>query len=67
MRKKIFTAICFFHVREQKQPLKYRNIVNKEKFCSWIATKGVIYVNWYDKETKQYDGRQWIQQKITGI
>ena len=54
-----YTAICFDNTGKA---LKYRNIkknsVNKfEEFCK---TKNVVYVNYYDKKTKQFVLRQYI-------
>lgn len=54
------TAICFYHSNYGKLPLKYRNIKNKEKFLEYVRQKGILYVNFYSKRTKEYVGREWL-------
>jgi hypothetical protein len=61
------TAICFFHHSEGKSPLKYRNIRNRDNFLKFISMKGVLYCNFYDKATKQYIDRVWLQQYNGGV
>ena len=56
-----YTAICFFHFSENKQPWKYRNIKNKENFIKFAAKHGVLYVNFYSKNTREFAGREWIR------
>lgn len=58
--KNYLTAICFFHMDENKPPWKYRNIRNRDNFMKFIAQHGVMYVNFYSKETKAFVGREWV-------
>lgn len=61
--EKYETAICFFLKDENKLPLKYRNIKNRANFERFIQSRwpGVHYINWYNKESKAYQGRTWLQ------
>ena len=45
---KIFNAICFFPVEQNKTPLKYRKIMNERKFSDFVRNKGCIYFNMYE-------------------
>jgi hypothetical protein len=63
MTEQYLTAICFFHVNSGNLPLKYRNIKNESKFLDFIKGKGVIYVNWYKKNTKEFLKRTWINRQ----
>jgi len=60
--KKLYTAICFFSPKEEKPPLKYRNINNLEKFIQYMETKGVLYANFYGKDTKLFIERRWLKE-----
>ena len=62
MSQKLLTAICFFNPKLSAAPLKYRNINNVEKFVAFAAGKGVMYVNFYAKESKQFIQRVWIEE-----
>jgi hypothetical protein len=57
-----YTAIVFFKGNLKKTPLKYRNINNLEKFMSFVRDKwtDAIYYNLYDKKTKEFVRRQWL-------
>lgn len=59
---KLLTAICFFSSKEDRLPLKYRNINNEEKFINYVRNKGVLYVNFYSKETKEFIKRTWLKE-----
>lgn len=59
---KLMTGICFFSPKDDKLPLKYRNINNEQKFINYVKEKGVMYVNFYSKETKEFIKRVWIQE-----
>lgn len=56
------TAICFF-INGEKTPLKYRNIKSRQSFERFIQTKwpAVNYINYYNKTTKAFAGRVWLQ------
>lgn len=56
------TAICFF-IEGQKMPLKYRNIKNRANFEKFIQQSwpAVHYINYYNKQTKAFAGRVWLQ------
>lgn len=58
--KTYYTAICFFSIELNKLPLKYRNINNLDKFEAFARQKGIRYINYYDKKTKQYSHRKWL-------
>jgi hypothetical protein len=60
MQKKLYTAIMFFHYKTDQKPMKYRKIYNKDKFEQFAISKGALYINYYDRETKQFDGRVWL-------
>lgn len=55
-------AICFF-INNSRPPLKYRTIKNRSSFERFIQNKWpeVHYINWYNKQTKAYQGRTWLQ------
>lgn len=56
------TAICFF-INNSQTPLKYRGINNRATFERFVQNKwpAVHYINWYNKKTKAYQGRTWLQ------
>lgn len=56
-----FTAIIFFHHSKNKQPIKYRGITNKTKFEAFADQLQGLYINYYNKETKQFDSRKWLK------
>lgn len=56
-----FTAIVFFHHSKGKTPLKYRGITNKAKFEAFADQLQGLYINYYNKETKQFDSRKWLK------
>lgn len=60
MKKQLLTAICFYHVNDGRNPHKYRNISGIDKFMIFAKTKGFLYVNFYDKETKNFIERRWV-------
>ena len=58
---KLFTAIGF---DATGKAFKYRRILNRERnlknFESFARTKNIIYVNYYDRETKNFVMRKNI-------
>lgn len=62
MQKKLFTAIIFFDSSTGKSPAKYRNISNTASFAKFAQRSGAIYANWYDKETREFVGRQNLKE-----
>lgn len=54
-----YTAIIFF--RENRLPLKYRNINRFENFEQFARQKGAWYINYYFKGTKQFSHRQYLK------
>lgn len=55
MTNKLKTAILFFP--DNKTAWKLRNVGSVERFIEYGRKVGASYVNFYDKETKQYLGR----------
>jgi hypothetical protein len=57
------TAICFFIPALNKTPLKYRNIKSRASLERFIQNKWpeVQYINYYNKVTKAFQGRTWLQ------
>jgi hypothetical protein len=57
--EKLITAIAF---NKENKAYKYRRIINRlgtvEKFENFLRSKNIVYVNYYDKET-----RKFIQQR----
>lgn len=58
--KKLFNAIVFYHHSKNIQPQKYRGIKNKQKFEEYCRKKEALYINYYIKETKEFDCRVWL-------
>ena len=58
---KRYTAIVFFKGKSIA-PFKYRNIDNFINFESYLfkTFQNIQYINYYDKETKQYFGRKYF-------
>ena len=54
MAKQIFTCIIFFPTAIKPGPSKYRNITDLDKFKRFAANRDAIYMNVYDKLTKQF-------------
>jgi hypothetical protein len=50
---KIYSATIFFPAGSFR-PRKYRNIYNKLSFIKFAKQSGGIYINFYDKETKDF-------------
>jgi hypothetical protein len=61
MGKKLYTAIAFFPAEFANQPCKYRNIGNKDNFVKFAKKSGFAYINWYDKDTKQFINREYVK------
>jgi hypothetical protein len=59
--KQYFTAICFFHYSKEMQPHKFRNIANIDKFMKFAKEKGYLYVNFYDKVTRDFLYKKWVE------
>ena len=59
--KKRYTAIIFFKDKNIA-PFKYRNIDNFVTFESYLFKNfnNIDYINYYDKESKQYFGRKYF-------
>lgn len=57
MTKKIYTAICFFPVEENKRPHKYRNVSTPAKLTLYMKRKGAEYINFYDASNGAYEFR----------
>ena len=62
MQKKLFTAIIFFPANSGKKPAKYRNISNVASFAKFAQRSKAEYANWYDKDTREFVGRQNFEQ-----
>lgn len=62
MNNKYYTAIVFFSPFTKKLPFKYRNIRDENNFVNFCKRKlpGSIYFNLYDKNTKYFVKRIWI-------
>ena len=60
MKKNIYTAVLFYHFKDGRSPQKYRNIINTAKFEAFCLSKGVLYINYYLKETKEFYSRKWL-------
>lgn len=54
----LYTAICFF--LNGAEPLKYRNIKGLQKFENFARSKGVSYINYYRKNTREYSHRVYL-------
>jgi hypothetical protein len=52
MNNKLKTAIVFFP--DKKTVWKLRNVGSVERFLDYGRKIGALYVNFYDKETKQF-------------
>ena len=52
MSNKLKTAIVFFP--DKKTVWKLRNVGSVERFLDYGRKIGALYVNFYDKETKQF-------------
>lgn len=63
MAQKLFTAIAFYHVGDDRKPCKYRNISNLANFDKFAAKNGFWYSNIYCKETRQYVERRYHSDK----
>lgn len=64
MTKTTFTAIIF---KADKTPAKYRNITNVQKFKMFVLEcfPGALYINLYNKQTKQFAERIYLQDQQT--
>ena len=58
---KLYNAITFFHFSKNRAPMKHRGISNKIHFENWARSQGALYINYYDKLTKKFQERKWIQ------
>ena len=58
---KLYNAITFFHFSKNREPMKHRGISNKIHFENWARSQGALYINYYDKLTKKFQERKWIQ------
>ena len=64
MTKQTFTAIIF---KADKTAAKYRNITNVQKFKTFALEcfPGALYINLYNKHTKQFAERIYLQDQQT--
>ena len=58
MSKKLYNAIVF--MQDQSNARKYRNIANLNSFRSFAASINAAYYNLYDKHTKLFVERIYI-------
>lgn len=56
----LYTCIIFFEDKA-KQPAKYRNIKNLEKFKTFANSVYAHYFNVYEKQTKNYIKRVYLR------
>lgn len=62
MAKKEYTAIVFFDTGEA--PHKYRSITNTKSLEAYCIKKlDAWYINYYNKETKQFYNRVYLKNK----
>jgi len=57
---KLYTAIIFFKPETGIQPRKYRNINNVDNLLKFAHKSGGWYVNLYSKQTKKFEGREYL-------
>jgi hypothetical protein len=55
-----YTAIIFFEDQKENTPRKYRNINRVENFIEFARKVGGKYVNLYEKQTKRFYCRVWL-------
>ena len=55
-----YTAIIFFEDHKEITPKKYRNINRVENFIDFARKVGGHYVNLYEKKTKRFYCRVWL-------
>jgi hypothetical protein len=63
MAKKLFTAIIYCNQTQTNGNffLKFRNISCQDKFCKFAKKfNGAAYINFYDKETRTYLNRVYL-------
>ena len=60
-RNHLYTCIMFFDFNSFKQPIKYRNVINLERFKEFAFQKGAVYINVYDKRRKEFIKRIYIE------
>jgi len=58
--KQQYNAITFFHWTKDRQPMKHRGISNKLKFEAFAREQGALYINYYFKDTKEFNERKWL-------
>ena len=59
---KLYNAIIFFKPDTGILPRKYRNINNVENLLKFATKCGAWYVNLYDKRTKEFEARKYVQE-----
>lgn len=59
--KELRNAIVFFHHSKDIKPMKYRGISNKANFEKMCREKDALYINYYFKENKAFEGRVWLK------
>lgn len=58
-----YTAICFYPSISERVPEKFR-FRKVEKFFPFALRKGFIYFNVYNRRTKEYLHRVWINENF---
>lgn len=66
MAIKKFTAFIFFNdahlPKNQRKVYKYRNITNRKSLEAYCMSKlDAWYINYYDKETKEFINRVYLK------
>ena len=62
MAKNLYTAIVF--MLDNTPARKYRNINNIYRFATWCESIPAKYINFYDKQTKEYVQRIYIKKGV---
>lgn len=57
-----YTGIIFFHFSTGITPKKYRNINDIDHFMNFCRKVNGLYVNLYEKKTKKFYCRIWINE-----
>lgn len=62
MAHKLYTCIVFFYLNS-KPPLKYRNVNNLDRFNTFAESRGGYYFNVYEKVTRRFVKRVYVNKK----
>jgi hypothetical protein len=60
----IYTAIVFFEPELNIPPRKYRKITNLNNFAIFSRKAGAKYINVYERKTRQFYCRLWLNNDI---